>query len=132
FKTFSYLVHWQARKGAEAAGFDEAILLNEDGHLASGAMTNLFWAKAGRLFTPAHEAGCRKGAVRRWIAARQPLEEGRFPAAVLDDADEVFLANSWIGIRPVTRIGERPLPAAPGPVTEALALRYRTEVAASA
>ncbi len=41
-KTLSYLTHWQARREVEGVA-DEALLLNERGEVATGAMTNVFW-----------------------------------------------------------------------------------------
>ncbi|SDU21495.1 branched-chain amino acid aminotransferase/4-amino-4-deoxychorismate lyase [Verrucomicrobium sp. GAS474] len=131
YKTLSYLTHWQARKSAEAAGHDEGLLLNENGYLASGAMTNLFWVRKGQIHTPALDCGCRNGAVRRWIFAQfsgKPgkIVEGYFPPSVLEEAEEIFLTNSWIGIRPVIRLDGWEI--SPGPVTRKLAGQYRADL----
>ncbi|MDE1171650.1 MAG: aminotransferase class IV [Verrucomicrobium sp.] len=114
-KTISYLTHWQARRSVEA---DEAVLLNEHGLLATGAMSNLFWVKTGRLHTPRSEAGCRTGVVRGWVLRHAAVEEGDYPAQALDEADEIFVTNSWIGIRAVCAWNGRTL--ATGPVTAGL------------
>ncbi len=128
-KTFSYLTHWQARQAARAHGADEAVLLNEHGDLASGAMTNLFWVEDGSLRTPAPEAGCRAGVIRRWVLGQTDVESGSYPLAALDLADEVFVTNSLIGIMPVTRFGDRHYPH--GPVTGELMRKYRAAIAAA-
>jgi branched-subunit amino acid aminotransferase/4-amino-4-deoxychorismate lyase len=122
YKTLSYLTHTQARQWARNHGADEAILLNENAQLASAAMANLFWVRGSKIFTPALEAGCRNGVIRQWILANEKVEQGLYPAADLDQADEIFLTNSLIGIMPVTSCGKRL--HKPGARTCALQKRY--------
>lgn len=110
FKTTNYLENVVARRTAAMRGFDEAIFLNERGEVAEGAATNVFWAKGGRLFTPALECGILPGITREAListALKCGLEvvEGRFPPRAMLSADAVFLTNSLIGISQVTRIG---------------------------
>jgi branched-chain amino acid aminotransferase/4-amino-4-deoxychorismate lyase len=114
-KTLSYLTHWQARHAARAAGFDEALLLNEWDEVASGAMSNVFWVRDGQVFTPSPDAGCRHGVVRDWVlrTLRTVPEQVRVPLSELEKADEIFLSNSWIGVRPVTTLDGRSLAAGP-------------------
>lgn len=124
FKTLSYLSHVQAWKTALTP---EVVLLNEHGHVASASRANIFWRRGEKLFTPAHEAGCRCGVVRGFVLQQVGVEQGHFPVAELVQADEVFLTNSLVGIVSVPRIGERVL----DPVRVANALReaYSHEVA---
>ncbi|MGD9895944.1 MAG: aminotransferase class IV [Candidatus Methylacidiphilaceae bacterium] len=110
FKTLSYLTRWQARRAVAA---DEALLCNERGEIASGACTNLFWVRGESIYTPAPEAGCRAGVVRSWIFGRAKVIEGCFPLAFLEDAEEIFLSNSWIGVMPVNRYLDRTLRVGP-------------------
>jgi 4-amino-4-deoxychorismate lyase len=95
FKTVSYLSHFQAWK---TAATPEVVLLNEQGHVASASRGNIFWRREDRVFTPAHEAGCRCGVVRGFVCARQKVEAGHFPLSDLLAADEIFLTNSMKGI----------------------------------
>ena len=110
FKTFGYLSHAQAAKLAEPG---EAVLLNEAGHVASAARSNIFWTRGGELFTPAHEAGCRCGVVRRLVLENVKTAQGQFPLKDLLEADEIFLTNSMKGIVSVRAIGDRKLAAFP-------------------
>lgn len=121
YKTLSYLTHWQARQSVRA---DEALLLNENGCIASGAMSNIFWVRFGQIFTPTLGAGCRNGVVRQWVQRTMTVEEGEFSPEDLAQADEIFLTNSWIGIRPVHRWEKRRLDLPPGPVTRNLLKRF--------
>ena len=101
YKTMSYLSRIQAREGQREGG--EVVMLNEKGEIASASMANLFWVKDGKLKTPARECGCRAGTVRRWILERsgQKVEEGRWKQEELDGAEEIFVTNARIGIKPV-------------------------------
>lgn len=101
YKTMSYLSRIQAREGQREGG--EVVMLNEKGEIASASMANLFWVKEGKLKTPARECGCRAGTVRRWILERsgQKVEEGRWKQEELDGAEEIFVTNARIGIKPV-------------------------------
>ncbi|QSR86543.1 aminotransferase class IV [Candidatus Methylacidiphilum infernorum] len=103
-KTLSYLVHYQARLSVEA---DEAVILNEHGEVVSGAMSNLFWVKDAKIYTPSVETGCRKGIIRGWVMSEMEVIETRMGPEILQEADEIFLTNSWIGIRPVVRFQNR-------------------------
>ena len=100
FKTLSYLLHYQARHQTR---YDEAVLTNERGEIATASMANIFWVKDGTLYTPDDVCGCRKGVVRNWVIEnwKPELLLGRWPVDVLDEADEIFVTNSRIGIMPV-------------------------------
>ena len=102
FKTLSYLNRIQAKREAGKVD-EERLMLNEKGEMASASMANLFWVREGTLRTPARECGCRSGTVRRWVLERsgKKVEEGGWKPAELADAEEIFLTNARIGIKPV-------------------------------
>jgi branched-subunit amino acid aminotransferase/4-amino-4-deoxychorismate lyase len=125
-KTLSYLLRWQARREAEAAGFDEAILSNERGEVCGASMANVFWVCKGVLRTPCASAGCREGVVRGWILRQAGAETVQEPMAALDGAEEIFLTNSRIGIMPVLHWAGRGLPE--GSVTRRLRAAYAADV----
>ena len=111
FKTLSYLSRIQAQREGKKPE-QEGVMLNEKGEIASAAMANLFWIRQGKLRTPARECGCRAGTVRRWVLERsgQSVEEGKWKAEELDTAEEIFLTNARIGIKPVRSWRGRQLP----------------------
>jgi len=123
FKTLSYLSHTQARREAHTP---EVVLLNEHGHVASAASSNLFWRRGERLFTPAHESGCRCGVVRGFVLGQAKVEAGHFPLDDLLVADEAFLTNSMRGIVSVGHLEHRPLTFS---TAERLREAYDAEVA---
>jgi branched-subunit amino acid aminotransferase/4-amino-4-deoxychorismate lyase len=104
FKTLSYLSHAQAWKMAVTP---EVVLLNEHGHVASASRANIFWRRGEKLFTPAHEAGCRCGVVRGFVLQQVGVEQGHFPVAELVQADEIFLTSSMKGIVSVNELAGR-------------------------
>ncbi|MEM6886483.1 MAG: aminotransferase class IV [Verrucomicrobiota bacterium] len=124
YKTLSYLSHLQARKEADT---DEVVMLNQRGEVASASMANLFWVRDGVLHTPEVEAGCRTGVIRRWVLehVESAVRQGRFPPEDLDQADEIFLTNSRIGIQPVHQWEGKALKT--GSVTSKLWKAYHAE-----
>lgn len=95
FKTVSYLAHVQAGRLATTG---DVVLLNEHGNVASVARGNIFWRRGNRLYTPAHEAGCRCGVVRGFVLGQEKVKTGHFPLSDLAEADEIFVTNSMKGI----------------------------------
>lgn len=106
-KTLSYLDNVLARAEATAAGADEAVMLNNRGELACAGAANLFWIEDGRLFTPRLDCGALAGITRARVMTLEPVEEVAAGPEVLERAEAVFLTNSLIGVRPVSRLGER-------------------------
>jgi len=111
FKTLSYLSRIQAKRESGKAD-EERLMLNEKGEMASATTANLFWIKNGKLRTPARECGCRAGTVRRWVIEQtgKNVEEGKWKPGELDGAEEIFLTNARIGIKPVRSWKGRKMP----------------------
>lgn len=64
FKTANKLTHVLAKAEADAAGANEAILLNTEGRLAEGTTCNVFWIKGKTLYTPPLPEGPLPGVTR--------------------------------------------------------------------
>ncbi|GMT43007.1 MAG: 4-amino-4-deoxychorismate lyase [bacterium] len=93
----------------ERAGIDEILFLNTKDELAESTRSNLFWVKDKKLFTPAKRCGLLPGIIRAKVIENVgnigvEMETGRFFKTALMDADEVFLTNSLIGIRPCIEV----------------------------
>jgi branched-chain amino acid aminotransferase/4-amino-4-deoxychorismate lyase len=108
-KTLSYLDNVLARREAQAAGADEALLLNTDGHLACAAAANLFWIAGDCLHTPALACGVLDGIMRGRVLATVPVREVAARPEALEPAQAAFLTNSLIGLRPVASLDGRGL-----------------------
>ena len=111
-KTLSYLDNVLARREAVAAGADEALMLNGEGHLACASAANLFWIGQDRLFTPALRCGVLDGVVRAQVltaaaAMGVAVEAVAAPEAALDRAQALFLTSSLIGVRRIASLDGR-------------------------
>lgn len=87
----------------------EGLLCDSGGAVISGVMSNLFWVKAGELFTPdlsqCGVAGVARARLLR-AAGRHGIRThiGRLPPDAILAADEVMLCNSIIGVRRIARL----------------------------
>lgn len=105
------ILAWRER---EERGLDELLLLSRSGALVSGIMSNLFLARRGTLATPAIDL-CGVAGIMRQVVLREAgfagivCEERTLERADLDEADEVFLTSSRIGVAPVISVGPRSL-----------------------
>ena len=116
----------------KAEGVDEAILLDQNGHLASVVAGNLFLVHEGQLLTPKLD-NCgilgtrRRLIIERWAPALGlAVRESTLTLRDLQAADEIFYSNSLQGVRPVSRIGQQKWDA--HGVCEAIFQRYQEEL----
>ncbi len=88
---------------AQENGYNEALLLSENGTVCSAAAANIFWILGGRLFTPTLSTGCLNGTTRAVVQRISPLpmEEVAVPLSTLALAEAVFITNCRVGILPV-------------------------------
>jgi D-alanine transaminase len=120
---------------AKAAGFDEAVFVEDDEAVAECCSANLFIVKGGQAATPPKSGRILGGITREEVIALArkhglPLAERRVPLAELRAADEVFLTGTTVEILPVIEVDGRPVGAGqPGPVTQKLRELFRNSVA---
>lgn len=93
----------------EKDNFDEGIMFNIDGDVIEGTMSNIFWLKDGRFFTPDLSQEGIDGCVRRWVINQQGNKysvttKKNVKLDQLLTADGVFLTNSLMGIKKVAEI----------------------------
>jgi branched-subunit amino acid aminotransferase/4-amino-4-deoxychorismate lyase len=105
-KSCNYLEQTVALEEAKDRGFDEAIRLNERGEITSATMANIFWLKDEKLFTPSLKTGCLAGTTREFILENYKCFEVENGLESLENADEIFLTSSGIGIKRAT-FGEK-------------------------
>ena len=117
-KTVSYGENVRALAYARERGAEEAVFGNTVGRLCEGTGSNVFLAVAGRLVTPPETAGCLAGVTRALLLEAGGAEEDDVPLAALHDTDEAFLTSSTREVQPIASVDGRPLPAAPGPLTQ--------------
>ena len=117
---------------ARRNGFDEAILLTEEGHVCEGASCNLFLVSKGKLITPGVSDNILEGITRASVMelARRELGleviERPVSRSELYVSDELFFTGTAVEVAPVVRVDHRPVGAAePGPITCELRRLYR-------
>ncbi|VAX34660.1 Aminodeoxychorismate lyase [hydrothermal vent metagenome] len=130
-KSLNFLNNILVRTEASDRGFFEAIMLNHEGYLAEGTVSNLFLVTKGVLYTPSAEAGILNGITRQVvleIAEEKGImvEEGLFGTRKIYEAEEVFLTNSLIEIMPVSELDGRMYVR--GRITEGLMNAYKERV----
>lgn len=123
-----------AKLEANAAGADDALMLDLAGFVAETNATNVFVVKRGALATP-HADSCLPGITRGVVieiarAAGLPLAERNLSLAEVYTADEVFVTGTMGELTPVLAVDGRVIgTGTAGPVTAELRSRYAARTA---
>ncbi|MFC7372335.1 aminodeoxychorismate lyase [Fictibacillus iocasae] len=109
----------------------EGLFLTQDGDIAEGCVSNVFWMNDGVLFTPAVSTGILNGITRQFVLALAgtlniQTTSGYYKKEDLLQADEIFLTNSIQEIVPVTRFAQKDYPGKDGKTAKLLQSRYDT------
>ena len=123
-KTVSYGANVRALARARASGASEAIFSNTKGQLCEGTGSNVFLSHQGRLITPSLASGCLGGVTRQLVIELTGAAELDVPLEALAAADEAFLTSTTRDVHPIDTVDGHPLPAAPGPLTQAAAQAF--------
>lgn len=133
--TGGYVNNALAVDEARAAGYDDAILLNNRGNVAEAGTSNVFAVVHGRLVTPPSTADLLEGITRDTavtLAADLLQIFTDFRDLTRDElaaADEVFLTGTGTEVVPVVELAGRPVAGGvAGPVTTALISAYHDVV----
>jgi branched-subunit amino acid aminotransferase/4-amino-4-deoxychorismate lyase len=95
-----------ARMEADDNGCFEALILNQDGHIAETSAGNIFWLKDKILYTPALACGVLEGSTRATIMelATCKVREAEMGIEVLASASAVFITNTLWKALPVREL----------------------------
>ncbi|MGZ8512208.1 MAG: branched-chain amino acid transaminase [Candidatus Limnocylindria bacterium] len=132
----SYVNAAFASEDAHAAGYDDAILLTADGHVAEASAANVFVVNGREVATPPLVddvlPGITRAAVMQIAAdAGYEVVQRRIDRSELYLADEVFLTGTGVQVAPVASIDDRPLGSAEFPVSTDIQRRYFAAVRGS-
>ena len=126
-----YVNSAMAKTEAMLNGFDEGIMLTQDGHVCEGSGENLFVVDNGTLVTPSPADSVLLGITRSTvmeIAEKElgmPSWERQVDRSELYSASEVFLTGTAAHITPVIEIDHRSIgDGKVGPVTRQLSDTY--------
>lgn len=103
-KRLDYTRAFAARRAARELGAEEAIITNTEGNIACAATSNIFIRENGMLITPPLRDGVLAGVTRKTILARGDAVEQSISVERLCDAADVYLTNSFTGLRKITLI----------------------------
>ncbi len=125
----NYLNSILAKREAINGGYDEAIMLTEEGHVSEGTGENIFIVRNGELVTPPLYDDILAGVTRETIMALAkeldvPVKEEPILRDELYTADEMFLCGTAAEITPVTSIDKRKISSGPGEITKQLRQSY--------
>lgn len=112
---------------AALSGYDEAIVLNEDGHISEMSAANFFMIRDGVAITPPKQSNVLEGIVRRSLI--QLLREEMGVEVVERDidrtevyvADEAFMCGTGVQVAAITKVEHRSIGTGSiGPITDRL------------
>jgi 4-amino-4-deoxychorismate lyase len=132
-KSTSYAVNMAAEAEAQRRGADDAVFVDSAGIVLEGPVTNVWWRRGDRLFTPSLDLGILAGVTRATVAElaldRWEVVEGRFGADDLRAADEAFTSSSVRELMPIAELDGVELPL--GPAARELQAALRRVAAAA-
>jgi len=116
---------------ANRAGFDEALVLDQNGHISEGSAMNVFMVRDGVVVTPPVTDNILEGITRKSIIelARRELGlevvERSIDRTEVFICEEMFLTGTAVQITAVTKIDHRPVGAGVmGPITSRVRAMY--------
>ncbi len=111
-KSVSYATHSAAENEAKRRGADAAVLVDLDGTVLEGPVTNVWWRNGTVLVTPELELGILAGETRATLLALAgelgyETETGAYPLERLLAADEAFTSSSLREVMPIVSVDGR-------------------------
>jgi branched-chain amino acid aminotransferase len=129
--TGAYVSSAFIKTDAVRSGFDEALVLSQDGHLSEGSAENVFIVRDDVLITPPVTDNILEGITRRTVMTLAQEELGlRVIERPIDRSeiyvcDELFLTGTAAQVTAVTRVDHRPVgDGVMGPVATQLRQQY--------
>ncbi|MBI2238540.1 MAG: branched-chain amino acid transaminase [Actinobacteria bacterium] len=122
--TGQYINGVLAKVEALKAGYDEAIMLNQQGYITDGTGENVFVVRNGALTTPPASAGCLEGITRASVMtmARDlgyEVREENLVRTDLYNADEAFFTGTAAEVTPIREVDDRKVgEGTRGPITK--------------
>jgi branched-chain amino acid aminotransferase len=112
-------------------GYDDAIAIDEHGHVAEGTVANLFMVRGGVLITPGPATDILEGITRSSILQiakdlNVPIKQRSIDRSELYIADEMFMCGSSARLTPVLSVDKRQVGSGrPGAITKKISELYK-------
>ncbi len=113
--TGAYINSALAKTDAVLSGYDEALVLTEDGHISEGSAENFFLMRDGSLITPPVTSNILEGITRDTIITlardemRLPTIERLIDRSEIYVCDEAFLVGTGVQVASITQVEHRPI-----------------------
>lgn len=133
-KSMNFLNNILAKIWAKENGYAETVMLSQEGWVSETTVSNIFFVRNGRVFTPSLDVGILPGITRKYIimaigAVGLSVEEGVYSALQLAGAEEIFLTNSGSEVIPVVSLDGKPVGTGlPGLITNQIHAGFRQVV----
>jgi branched-chain amino acid aminotransferase len=132
-KMLSWVQNAATLERVHREGLDDALLLNEHGHLAECTSANVFLVCGREIITPPLSSGCLPGITRGVLrevipAAGYTLLERDLTPADLDAAEEVFISSTTREVAGVGSILPNWKYPAPGKITREIEAAFQDYV----
>jgi 4-amino-4-deoxychorismate lyase len=130
-KSHHYLNNVIGKREVGDSASKEGLFLTNEGHLAEGVVSNLFFLKEDTLYTPSLQTGILNGITREfvlnWCAISDiQCEEGLYTVEELLSSDEVFVTNSIQEIVPISLVGNVQFKGKSGEFVKKLQSAYKS------
>lgn len=129
-KSNNYLENILAREKAVNKGFDEVVFLNVYNKICEGCISNIFFIKNKKIYTPSIDFGILPGIMRDKIIKLinklgYDIIVSEFEKDDLLQADEVFITNSLMDIMPVSKIEDKKFDLCNNEITQLLMENFK-------
>ena len=128
--TGQYINSGLAKIESVKGGYDDAIMLGPDGHVAEGTGENLFIIRDGTVITPPESSGALMGITRDSVItiARDlgyEIVERKLMRSDIYTADEAFLTGTAAEVTPIREVDDRPIGSGTrGPISKEIQQTY--------
>jgi len=100
---------------AARAGFDDALVLTQEGHISEGSAMNVFMVRNGSLITPPATENILEGITRRTVMElaqnelKIPVVERPIDRTEIYICEELFMTGTAVQVTAVTQVDHRPV-----------------------
>jgi branched-chain amino acid aminotransferase len=129
--TGTYINSALIKTDAVLAGYDEALVLTDTGHISEGSAENFFMVRNGTLVTPPVTSNILEGITRDTLMQLAQQEMGletvqrSIDRSEIYIAEEAFLCGTGVQVAAITQIDHRPIGTGQiGPITNQLRNLY--------
>lgn len=111
-KSHHYLNNIIGKKEIGSSPSLEGIFLTKEGFISEGIVSNIFFIKSGKMYTPHIDTGILNGITRQFVLHWANIngimyEEGFYTEAELLESDDIFITNSIQELIPITAIDQQ-------------------------